>query len=245
MPMTGDKRPRQSTPEPRPLWQRVCAGERPPKRLSRHPKCEGTVEDHRNIALDVRELIRKRVFEQPVGSVFHLNIAYPWLREMRLNANSLDLKLITGRTVIVPLVSASCGVMGQRIRLECPLCARRVCTLYYLEPRLACRRCNGLWYAAQRTSSYGRKALAKRKIRRKLGDYGQLWAAQYPPKPRGMWRRTYARRWPASSARNSSNSRGVGRMYANTPRAALKADIPGSRIWAITGSRQHANGSRL
>ena len=45
--------------EPKPLWQRVLAGERLPKRLSRHPKCEGTVEDHRNIALDVRELIRK------------------------------------------------------------------------------------------------------------------------------------------------------------------------------------------
>ena len=45
-----------------------------------------------------------------------------------------------------------------------------------------------LWYAAQRTSGYGRKALAKRKLRRKLGDYGQLWAAQYPPKPRRMRR---------------------------------------------------------
>jgi hypothetical protein len=69
--------------------QRVALGERLPKHRSRHPKCEGTVEDHRNIALDVRELIRKGVFERPVGSVFHLNIAFPWLREMRLNANSL------------------------------------------------------------------------------------------------------------------------------------------------------------
>ena len=56
---------------------------------------------------------------------------------------------------------------------------------------------NGLWYAAQRTSSYGRKALAKQKIRRKLGDYGQLWATKFPPKPRGMWRRTHARRCAA------------------------------------------------
>ena len=146
-----------------------------------------------SIALDVRELIRHRVFERRVGSEFNLNLAYPWLRVMRLNSSSLDLQLVSGRAVSVPLVRASCGVMGQRMRLECPLCARRVCTLYYLEPRLACRRCNGLWYAAQRTSSYGRKALAKRKIRRKLGDYGQLWAAKFPPKPRGMWRRTYAR----------------------------------------------------
>jgi hypothetical protein len=182
-----------------PWWQRVALGERLPKNLFKpKSKCEGTVEDHRNIALDVRELIRKHVFEQPVGSVFRrLNMAYPWLRVMRLNSSSLDLQLVSGRAVSVPLVRASCGVMGQRMRLECPLCARRVCALYYLEPRLACRRCNGLWYATQRTSSYGRKALAKRKIRRKLGDYGQLWATKFPPKPRGMWRRTYARRCAA------------------------------------------------
>ena len=54
------KRSERLPAEPRPLWQRVLAGERLPKRQSRHPKCEGTVEDHRNIALDVRELIRQR-----------------------------------------------------------------------------------------------------------------------------------------------------------------------------------------
>ena len=101
----------------------MTTNERPPKRLSRRPKCEGTVEDHRNIALDVRELIRKHVFEQRVGSVFRPNIAYPWLRVMRLRSSSLDLKLVSGRVVIVPLVSAGCGVMGERMRLECPLCA--------------------------------------------------------------------------------------------------------------------------
>ena len=131
--MTHNKRSNHLTAEPSPLlWQRVLAGERLPKRLSRHPKCEGTVEDHRPVALDVRELIRKRVFEQPVGSVFHLNIAYLWLRVMRSNSSSLDLQLISGRAVSVPLVRASCGVMGQRMRLECPLCTRRVCTLYHL-----------------------------------------------------------------------------------------------------------------
>ena len=192
--MIRNKQPNRLTAEPKTWWQSAVAGERLPKGLfNAKSKCEGTVEDHRAIALDVRELIRKRVFEQPVGSVFHLNIAFPWLREMRLNAKSLDLKLITGRTIIVLLVSASCGVMGERMRLECPLCARRVCTLYYLYGRVACRHCHGLWYASQRTGGYGRKALAKRKIRRKLGDYGQLWAARYPPKPRGMWQRTYRR----------------------------------------------------
>jgi hypothetical protein len=60
----------------------------------------------------VRKLIRKHVFEQPVGSTFHLNIAYPWLRVMRLNSCSLSLELGTGRTINVPLVWASCGVMA-------------------------------------------------------------------------------------------------------------------------------------
>ena len=160
---------------------------------SRRARCRGTIEDHRGIALDVRELIRRHVFDQPVGSVFKLNLAFPWLRMLRLNQSTLDLQLVTSRTVVVPLVWASCGIMGEQMRLECPLCGRRVCTLYHLDGRVACRHCNSLWYAAQRTSSYGRKALAQRKIRRKLGDYGQLRADRPPPKPPQMWRKTYAR----------------------------------------------------
>jgi hypothetical protein len=92
------KRQNQTPNEPKAWWQHVIAGERLPNHLFRYPKCAGTIEDHREIALDVRELIRKDVFEQPVGSTFRLNIAFPWLRVMRLNANSLHLELITGRT---------------------------------------------------------------------------------------------------------------------------------------------------
>jgi hypothetical protein len=124
-------------------WQRAIAGERLP-RFDIKSKCEGTIEDHRKIALDVRELIRKRVFDRPVGSVFHLNLRFPWLRVLRLNPSSFDLQLVTGRAVIVPLVWASCGVMGERMRLECPLCGRRVCTLYHLDGRVACRLCKAL-----------------------------------------------------------------------------------------------------
>jgi hypothetical protein len=57
-----------------------------------------------------------------VGSEFNLNLAYPWLRVMRLAYSSLDLQLVTGRKVVVPLVRANCGAMGERMRLECPLC---------------------------------------------------------------------------------------------------------------------------
>ena len=48
----------------------MLAGEPVQNPVFRRPKCEGSVEDHRNIALDVRELIRKHVFERPAGSVF-------------------------------------------------------------------------------------------------------------------------------------------------------------------------------
>lgn len=58
-------------------WQRVAAGERLPKGpLIAKSKCEGTVEDHREIALDVRELMRKHVFVRPVGSVFLSSCAF-------------------------------------------------------------------------------------------------------------------------------------------------------------------------
>jgi hypothetical protein len=95
--------------------------------VCRRPKCEGTVEDHRSIALDVRELIRT---EQPVGSTFRLNIAYPWPRVTRLGSSTLDLDLVTGRTVTVPLVWARCGVMGSECgyNASCVLrpCARSI-----------------------------------------------------------------------------------------------------------------------
>ena len=113
--MTQSKRQNQIPTEPRPLWQRVLAGERLPKHLSRHPKCAGTVEDYRPVALDVRELIRKPIFEQPLGSTFRPSLAYPWLRVMRLNADWLCLELNDGRVVTVPLVRANCGAMGERM----------------------------------------------------------------------------------------------------------------------------------
>ena len=164
--MSRKERLKRETVTPVAWWQRSRANERLPESLfNAKSKCEGTVENYRIIALDVRELMRKHVFEQPVGTIFRPNLAFPWLRVMRLNSTTLDLELVSGRVVVVPLVWASCGVMGRRMRLQCPLCGQRVCTLYYLEPRLACQVCNGLRYAAQRTSSYGRKALAKRKIR--------------------------------------------------------------------------------
>jgi len=76
-------------------------------RLKWQPKCEGTVEGHRRIAFDVREMIRQHVFDQPVGSVFRLTLRFPWPRMMRLSSSSLELRLVTGRIVIVPPIWAA------------------------------------------------------------------------------------------------------------------------------------------
>ena len=75
--VTRNKRADRSATTPKAWWQRVLAGEPMPKDLFKQKsKCGGTVEDHRNIALDVRELIRHRVFDQPVGSIFGLNMGF-------------------------------------------------------------------------------------------------------------------------------------------------------------------------
>jgi hypothetical protein len=58
--MTRNELPKRSAAEPR---QRVVAGERLPSgltaSLNARSKCQGTIEDHRNIAFDVRELTRR------------------------------------------------------------------------------------------------------------------------------------------------------------------------------------------
>jgi hypothetical protein len=165
-------------------------------RSRRRPRCSGTVEDQRGLAFDVRDraLRNTGLLDLPPGYVLRNAIAWPWIKQIRtVWGNAIELRLANGRTERVGLVSVACGFTGSRARLECPRCSRRVCKLYCLNMRLVCRNCECLWYASQRTSSKGRKFLAMRKIRRKLGDYGQLWAVDVPPKPRGMWRRTYTR----------------------------------------------------
>jgi hypothetical protein len=164
-----------------------------PRLRSFRPRCCccGTAEDH--LALDVRELYRRGVFDHRVGTVWRCGLQWPWLTTIKLDQFSLELRLRSGPNVIVLLAWARCGAIGNRRRLECPQCHRRVCKLYNLDVRINCRECARLWYKAQRLSAKGRKFLAIEKIRRKLGDYGPVLTDKPPPKPPRMWRRTYAR----------------------------------------------------
>jgi hypothetical protein len=93
-----------------------------------------------------------------VGSVFQLIIAFSWLRVMRLKSTSLNLELVTvASSAYRWFVQAAASWVSGCARVPA-LCSARL-HVYYLEPRLACRRCNGFWYAAQRTSSNGRETL--------------------------------------------------------------------------------------
>jgi hypothetical protein len=108
-----------------------------------------TVEQYRYTALDVRKLYRHRVFHQPVGSVWrNCALTWPWLRSFRLASRSLELELLNGRHVTVPLICAECGIFN-RYWLVCPLCQRTVRLLYGIDERCACQRCAKLRHASR------------------------------------------------------------------------------------------------
>ncbi len=162
------------------------------------PRCRGTVEHHRRVALDVRELTRQGVFDRPAGLVFRPTMAYPWLRTIRLDAFSLVLQLATGHTVTVSWIWVRRGFFDTRIFL-CPCCGRRVYALYHLNREVICRACGDLWYASQRCSANGRRCLKAQRLRFKLGgpaalkSFNGLDADTFPPRPPRMHRRTYER----------------------------------------------------
>jgi len=151
-----------------------------------------TVEEYRGTALDVRELYRRHVFDQPVGTEWRkCALTWPWLRSFRLDSASLELELRNGRRMTVPLTWTECGIF-MRYWLACPLCQRRVRLLYGIDERCACQRCARLWHASRRKSAKGRKFLQAFKIRQKLGGVPML-SAPFPARPRYMRRRTYTR----------------------------------------------------
>ena len=90
----------------------------------------------------------------------------------------------------VQLTWTPCHFGGRRPWFVCPGCGRRVAKLYLRGKYFLCRRCHNLAYKSQREDRAGRLVRKADKIRTRLGGKpGML--NPFPPKPKGMHRRTY------------------------------------------------------
>lgn len=98
----------------------------------------------------------------------------------------------------VSIVRAPCRFGGSRPYFICPgivngvACGRRVAKLYGSGRYFLCRHCYRLAYAGQSEGEWDRALRRANKIRMRLGGDPGL-VAPFPPKPKGMWWRTYER----------------------------------------------------
>jgi hypothetical protein len=98
----------------------------------------------------------------------------------------------------VGIVRVPCRLGGTRPYFICPgvvngiACGRRVAKLYGPGRYFLCRHCYRLANASQSEGAWDRALRRANKIRQRIGGDAGM-AALFPPKPKGMWRRTYER----------------------------------------------------
>jgi hypothetical protein len=98
----------------------------------------------------------------------------------------------------VRIVRMPCRFGGVRPYFVCPgvvngtACGRRVAKLYGPGRYFLCRHCYRLAHASQSEDVQRRSMRRAYKIRQRLGGNAGT-ASPLPPKPKGMWRRTYER----------------------------------------------------
>jgi hypothetical protein len=96
----------------------------------------------------------------------------------------------------VRIVRVPCRLGGARPYFICPgvangiACGRRVAKLHGRGRYFLCRHCYRLVHTSQREGEGDRALRRANKIRQRLGGDSGM-AAPFPPKPKGMWRRTY------------------------------------------------------
>ncbi|MBD0274847.1 MAG: hypothetical protein ICV73_23345 [Acetobacteraceae bacterium] len=118
-------------------------------------------------------------------------------------ATALELDYAVGGEAVayrVPLAWTPCRFGGRRPWFVCPGdgCGRRAAVLYGGRYFL-CRRCHDLAYASTRESAGERAARKAQQVRERLGGTADP-LAPFPPRPKGMHRRTYLRLRAAAAA---------------------------------------------
>ncbi|SEP10096.1 hypothetical protein SAMN02799625_04679 [Methylobacterium sp. UNC300MFChir4.1] len=93
------------------------------------------------------------------------------------------------RMAFVGLVYTPQRLGGRRAWFLCPCCKRRAAILY----PFVCRRCSGITYPSQREAPHHRAIRKAQKLRIRLGGSGNM-MEPLPPRPWGMWDRTYRQR---------------------------------------------------
>ena len=98
----------------------------------------------------------------------------------------------------VPLTRVACTKGGSRPYFLCPgrqnepPCGRRVAKLYLKDRRFLCRHCQQLVYASQSEPRHDRLLRRRNKLSDSLSRGNRF--DLFPPRPKGMWRRTYEAR---------------------------------------------------
>lgn len=89
------------------------------------------------------------------------------------------------RDIVINLLKTPCRFGGYQYWFECPVCRRRVCTVY-LSDTWCCRHCGHLAYPSENEDELERLRNKALMLKEKLG--GEYWI-----KPKGMHQKTYDR----------------------------------------------------
>lgn len=95
----------------------------------------------------------------------------------------------SGRALSVELVFLAQPFGGRRPYFACPSCGHRAAILY----PFSCRACSGVAYASQWEPAHHRAIRRAQHHRQRIGGSVNL-TDPLPPRPWGMWDRTYRRR---------------------------------------------------
>jgi hypothetical protein len=155
-----------------------------------------------SLPLDLRQLLRARLAHGQVswagGAAGDAAIGFGLdLSAARFTVDYLADGLPVSESI--GLCSTPCNFGGVRWWVRCPDCDRRIAVLYLKAGRFRCRACHGLTYTSSRETPFNRACRRVQKLRRHLGAFPGM-ADPLPPKPRGMWARTFARRCAAIDA---------------------------------------------